>query len=67
MVIAKRHRAEYVDFQRGSHDPAETIVIYYDSRKNLVARGVIQDSRRYADRDDPNPFPDGMFVPDPEF
>lgn len=59
--------AEYVDFQRGSHAPAETIVIYYDSRKNLVARGVIQDSRRYADRDDPNPFPDGMFVPDPEF
>lgn len=57
--------AEYVDFQRASHTPAETIVIYYDSRENLVARGVIQDSRRYADRDDPNPFPDGMFVPDP--
>ncbi|WP_116812907.1 hypothetical protein [Steroidobacter cummioxidans] len=57
--------AEYVDFQRASHQPAETIVIYYDSRKNLVARGVILDSRRYADRDDPNPFPNGMFVPDP--
>ncbi|GFE80770.1 hypothetical protein GCM10011487_27700 [Steroidobacter agaridevorans] len=57
--------AEYVDFQRGSHVPIETIVIYYDSHKNLVARGVIPDSRRYADRDDPNPFPDGMFTPDP--
>jgi hypothetical protein len=59
--------AEYVDFQRGSHIPTETIVIYYDSRKNLVARGVIQNSHRYADRDDPHPFPDGMFAPDPEF
>lgn len=58
-------QAEYVDFQRASHTPAETIVIYYDSRKNLLARGVIQDSRRYAERDEPNPFPDGMFVPDP--
>jgi len=56
--------AEYVDFQRGSH--AETIVVYYDSRKNLLARGVIQDARRYAERDDPRPFPNGMFAPDPE-
>lgn len=58
-------QAEYVDFQRASSTPAETIVIYYDSRKNLLARGVIQDSRRYAERDDPTPVPDGMFVPDP--
>lgn len=58
--------AEYVDFQRGSHVPSETIVIYYDSRKNLVARGVIQKSHRYADREHPRPFPDGMFVPDPD-
>ncbi|MFC4312180.1 hypothetical protein ACFPN2_24070 [Steroidobacter flavus] len=60
-------RAEYVDFQRASHVPAETIVIYYDSKENLVARGVIQDSRHYAERDHPNPFPEGMFVPDPGF
>lgn len=59
--------AEYVDFQRGSHVPTETIVIHYDSRKNLIARGVIQSARHYAERDDPNPFPDGMFAPDPEF
>jgi hypothetical protein len=59
-------RAEYVDFQRASHVPDETIVIHYDSRKNLLARGVIQDSRRYAERDHPNPFPAGMFVPDPD-
>jgi hypothetical protein len=58
-------RAEYVDFQRASQTPAETIVIYYDSKENLVARGVIQDSRRYAERDAPTPFPEGRFVPDP--
>ncbi|HEY5754978.1 MAG TPA: hypothetical protein VIU34_04100 [Steroidobacter sp.] len=58
-------QAEYVDFQRASRTPAETIVIYYDSRQNLLARGVIQDSRRYAERDNPNPFPDGLFAPDP--
>lgn len=58
-------QAEYVDFQRASRTPAETIAIYYDSRKNLLARGVIRDSRRYAERDEPNPFPEGMFVPDP--
>lgn len=58
-------QAEYVNFQRASSTPTETIVIYYDSRKNLLARGVIRDSRRYAERDDPNPFPEGIFAPDP--
>jgi hypothetical protein len=57
--------AHYVDFQRASSTPDETIVIYYDSRKNLVARGVIRDSHRHADQGQPNPFPDRMFVPDP--
>lgn len=54
---------EYVDFQRASTTPEETIVIYYDSRKNLLAKGVVLESRRYADRS-PNPFPN-EFVPDP--
>lgn len=54
---------EYVDFQRASSTPEQTIVIYYDSRKNLLARGVITESRRYAERS-PNPFPN-EFVPDP--
>lgn len=54
---------EYVDFQRASSTPEETIVIYYDSRKNLLARGVIPKSDRYAERR-PNPFPN-EFVPDP--
>jgi len=46
-------------FHRRTERPAEVIAIYYDSRANLVARGIIQD--RYSS---PEPFP-GEFVPDP--
>ena len=52
---------EYTSFQRASSAPAEVITIYYDSRANLMARGIIPDPR-YSVR--PNPFP-GTFVPDP--
>ena len=31
----------YVDFQRRTSEPVETIAIYYDSYRNLVAQGVI--------------------------
>jgi hypothetical protein len=57
--------AQYVNFQRASSTPDETIVIYYDSRRNLVAQGVLPEAERprYADRR-PQPFPNG-FVPDP--
>ncbi len=55
--------ARYVDFQRASDTPEETIAVYYDSRKNLMAQGVIRERRWYAERQ-ANPFPDG-FVPDP--
>jgi hypothetical protein len=57
--------AQYVDFRRGSSTPDETIVIYYDSRRNLVAQGVLPQRERpqLADRR-PDPFPNG-FVPDP--
>ena len=54
--------ARTVGFERATADPAETVVIYYDSYRNLVARGVIPQppvGRRPA----PNPFPG--FVPDP--
>ncbi|MBL8269613.1 hypothetical protein [Steroidobacter sp.] len=57
--------AQYVDFERASSAPVETIVIYYDSKKNLMARGVIPKAERYAGQDRPNPFPNGSFVPDP--
>lgn len=56
--------AQYVDFQRTSSTPDETIVIYYDSRKNLVAQGVLPQQRPWLADRRPRPFPDG-FVPDP--
>ena len=57
--------AQYVNFRRASASPDETIVIYYDSRRNLVAQGVLPQPQRpwFADRR-PDPFPNG-FVPDP--
>ena len=55
--------AQYVDFRRASTTPDETIVIYYDSRQNLIAQGVLPDQPAYARRR-PGPFPGG-FVPDP--
>jgi hypothetical protein len=55
--------AQYVEFRRASSTPDETIVIYYDSRRNLVAQGVLPESSRLAERRQ-DPFPDG-FVPDP--
>jgi hypothetical protein len=57
--------AQYVNFRRASSSPDETIVIYYDSRRNLVAQGVLPQPQRpwFADRR-PDPFPNG-FVPDP--
>jgi hypothetical protein len=57
--------AQYVDFRRASSTPDETIVIYYDSRRNLLAQGVLPQPQRpwFAERS-PDPFPNG-FVPDP--
>ena len=55
--------ARYVDFQRAAGTPDQTIVIYYDSRRNLLAQGVLPQKERLADRR-PQPFPNG-FVPDP--
>jgi hypothetical protein len=54
-------RAHYTEFERATREPEETIAIYYDSYRNLVAQGVLQP---YAGRRDPQPFP-SAFVPDP--
>ena len=56
----ERNPAQWVNFERASPYPAETITIYYDSTRNLVAQGVIHASPRPRE---PNPFPG--FVPDP--
>lgn len=56
--------ATYTQFERASDEPDAVIRIYYDSRRNLVTRGVIpRPDDRYVRRV-PDPFPGG-FVPDP--
>lgn len=55
-------RVRTVEFERATSQPEETIAIHYDSRANLIARGIIRElpvRPREA-----NPFPGG-FVPDP--
>lgn len=54
--------ATSTEFERATDEPDSVIRIFYDSRRNLVAQGVIP-PRRYA-RNVPDPFPAG-FVPDP--
>jgi hypothetical protein len=55
--------ARYTEFERAGDAPDEIVAIYYDSRENLIAQGVIPRHRDYALRP-PRPFP-GSFVPDP--
>ena len=52
----------YTSFERESATPNEVITLWYDSRANLVARGIIAATPLPAC--DPRPFPAG-FVPDP--
>lgn len=53
-----------VNFRRASTTPAEIIRIYYDSRANLVAQGIIPTHPQHPK--DPQAFPDGQYVPDPK-
>jgi hypothetical protein len=53
--------ARYVEFERASNSPAETLALFYDSYRNLVARGVLREPVPMAPH--PRPFPG--FVPDP--
>ena len=48
------------EFRRASSTASEVIAIYYDSRQNLIAQGIIP---RYPHLS--QPFPNGGFVPDP--
>ncbi|MGA9334721.1 MAG: hypothetical protein WBV39_10635 [Rudaea sp.] len=54
--------ASYTAFERASAQPDEVDSIWYDSYRNLVARGVIRVPRPIAI--EPHPFPNS-FVPDP--
>jgi hypothetical protein len=55
--------ASYTTFERAGSSPDEVDSIWYDSYRNLVARGVIPQPRPIAV--EPQPFPNGGFVPDP--
>ena len=56
---------QYTEFRRASETPSEIVTIYYNSRANLLAQGVIPRPPRYgAPNPLPNAFPGG-FVPDP--
>ena len=52
---------QYTSFKRLTTAPAEVVTIYYDSRPNLLAQGVIPKTVGRK----PNPFP-GNYAPDPE-
>ncbi len=54
-------RIHWVEFERATEEPVETIAIYYDSYRNLVAMGVLQPQPSPRN---PNPFP-ASFAPDP--
>jgi hypothetical protein len=53
---------QHVAFERATNAPAETVSLYYDSYRNLLARGIIRDPVPVATL--PRPFPG--FVPDPQ-
>lgn len=55
-------QARTVNFERATSNPEEVVTIYYDSRANLIARGIIP-SQSWQPRE-PQPFP-VRFVPDP--
>lgn len=55
--------AQHVAFERASTRPAQLSRLYYDSRENLIAAGIIR-VPRYRHDPRPDPFPIG-FVPDP--
>ncbi len=60
-------QTRYAAFERASSEPAETVVIYYDSYQNLLARGIVPPAPPQYPypprRPGPNPFPG--FVADP--
>jgi hypothetical protein len=55
-------QVQYTRFERARPSPDEVVAIRYDSRSNLIAKGVIQSRHSPA----PEPFPGVLgFVPDP--
>lgn len=55
----------YTEFKRESDKPYETISIFYDSKVNLIAMGVLPKQPKFS-TPAPEPFPASVrFVPDP--
>jgi hypothetical protein len=59
---SERSVTRFTDFERAQVVPNEIIAIHYDSRDNLIARGVLPRPRPQTS---PNPFPAAGWVPDP--
>lgn len=56
---------QYTEFRRANELPSEVVTIYYNSRANLLAQGIIPRPPSYGVSNPvPIPFPGG-FVPDP--
>lgn len=58
----ERSQASTTTFERDSSRPSEVLAIRYDTRRNLIAAGVIPGRHRQPG---PSPFPREDFVPDP--
>lgn len=59
----ERSLARNTQFQRSSRNPVQVSTIYYDSRRNLIAAGVLPGPRPRHYAGGPRAFPG--FVPDP--
>ena len=60
--------AQRVEFERATETPDEVIAIWYDTRNNLVAQGILPRPPKHRPSPrQPDPFPAGDlgFVPDP--
>lgn len=55
--------ARAVKFERATYNPEEVVTIYYDSRANLIARGIIREN--FRPRREPVPFPTHFVAPPP--
>ncbi|MEK6243872.1 MAG: hypothetical protein AABM33_05155 [Pseudomonadota bacterium] len=57
--------ARQVGFERATSEPAETVVLYYDSYRNLLARGIVPPIPQQVQPRRPSPSPFPGFVADP--
>lgn len=62
----EQDNARRTQFTRASDQPIDIVTLRYDSRRNLIAAGLIPEPRwRERQNGQPNPFPEQGFTPDP--